>query len=99
MARPKKVRYQAIRNIVLGALVLIMLGAILSSIAQGVIMFMLTGRIPGTSFVIPVWGMFMLYTGIAGSIAFSYYLDRELENQYKQKLNNNHLPRRRFSHI
>lgn len=99
MARRRKVRYQAIRNIVLGALVFIMLSAIVGSLTQTLIVFMLTGRIPGTVFVIPVWGMFMLYTSILGSVALTYYADRELEKKLKEKPKNNQLPRRRYGHI
>lgn len=98
MARKRKVRYQLLRNIVLGAVILIMLGALIGGAAQSVVIFMLTGRIDGTPFVVPVWGMFALYFGVAGFIGLLHFVDRELENQYRQKPAGR-LPSRRYGHI
>lgn len=96
MARRRKIRYQLLRNIVLGALVIVLLGAIISSLAQGIIVFMLTGRIPGTLFVVPVWGMFLLYTSILGGVTLVHYLGRPPK---KPTTPNYRLPRRRYGHI
>ena len=86
MARAKKKRYQLLRNVVLGALVFIMLGMILGGIAQATIVFMLTGIISGTTIVIPVWGMLALYMSIIAGVSLTYYIDRELEYRYAQKI-------------
>lgn len=99
MARPRKIRYQKLRNFVLGALVFIMLGMIIGGLAQAIIVFMLTGIISGTNIVVPVWGMVVLYMSIAAFVGLTYHIDRELENHYLQKLNaQRRLPRRRYSH-
>ena len=86
MARAKKKRYQILRNVVLGTLVFIMLGMILGGIAQATIVFMLTGIISGTTIVVPVWGMLALYMSIIAGISLTYYIDRELEYRYAQKI-------------
>ena len=100
MARPRKNRYHALRNIVLGTLVFMMLGMITGSIAQNILIFMLTGYIAGTDYVVPVWGMYCLYGGIAAFITFTYAVDKELEHHYVKKIRaNDKLPRRRYSHI
>lgn len=97
MARAKKVRYQLLRNAVLGTLLFIMLGMIVGGLAQATLIFMLTGIISGTTVVVPVWGMAVIYTSILAVIGLTYYIDRELETQHLQKLQNrSKLPHRRF---
>ena len=86
MARTKKKRYQLLRNVVLGTLVFIMLGMILGGIAQATIVFMLTGIISGTTIVVPVWGMLAIYLTIVAGVSLTYYIDRELEYRYVQKI-------------
>lgn len=86
MARAKQKRYQLLRNVVLGTLVFIMLGMILGGIAQATIVFMLTGIISGTTIVVPVWGMLAIYLAIVAGVSLTYYIDRELEYRYVQKI-------------
>lgn len=100
MARARKNRHQLLRNVVLGALVFMMLGMIAGSLAQNILIFMLTGYIAGTDYVVPVWGMYCLYGGIVAFIAFTYAVDKELEQHYVKKIRTTgKLPRRRYGHI
>ncbi len=75
MAQAKKKRHQLLRNVALGALVFIMAGALLGSIIQAILVFMLTGIISGTTIVVPVWGMIVVYLFIVMGFSLVYYLD------------------------
>lgn len=100
MARARKNRYQPLRNVVLGALVFLTLGAIVGGLAQNILIFMLTGYIVGTEYSVPVWGMYCIYGSVVAFIALTYVADKELENYYLKKIRSTgKLPRRRYSHI
>jgi hypothetical protein len=100
MARTRKKKHQLLSNLVLGTLVFMMLGMIAGGLAQSILIFMLTGYITGTDYVVPVWGMFCLYGGIAAFLVLTYAIDKELENKYVKKIRTTgKLPRRRYSHI
>lgn len=97
MARTRKKRYQLLRNVVLGALIVMMLAMIVGAMAHAIMIFMLTGIISGTTIVVPVWGMATLYISIVVLVGLSHYLDRALKNQYLRQFNGKTtLPRRRF---
>lgn len=100
MARARKKRYQILRNLVLGALIFIMLGMIAGSVAQNILIFMLTGYIMGTDYSVPVWGMYCIYSGVVAFIVLTYVTDKELESYYVKKIRTTgKLPRRRYGHI
>lgn len=99
MARRRKNKHNQLSNIVLGALVFITLGMIAGGLAQNILIFMLTGYIMGTDYVVPVWGMFIIYGGIIAAFALTYAVDKELESIYVKKTKSRKLPRRRYSHI
>ena len=86
MSRTKKRRFQVLRNVVLGTLVFLMLAMLIGGLAERVIVFMLTGIIDGTTYVVPVWGMYCIYSGIIVFLLFTYYIDRELENHHLKQL-------------
>lgn len=100
MARRRKNKHNLLRNIVLSTLVFMTLGMIAGSLAQNILIFMLTGYITGTDYVIPVWGMFCIYGGIAAVLALTYAIDMEPEPQAAKKARlKGKAPRRRYSHI
>ncbi len=99
MAKSRKNKYTGLHNIILGALVFVTLGILVGGLAQAILVFMLTGLISGTTYVVPVWGMFTIYAGIAGFILLTYLVDYELEARFTKKHQASRLPRRRYSHI
>lgn len=84
-------------NLVLMCLVSLLVGFAVVSMAQDIMMFMLTGRISSTDIVVPVWGMYALYGGIACIVLLSYLISYELDARYRKQ--RAALPRRRYGHI
>lgn len=100
MTRTRKKKHQLLSTVVLGTVVFMMLGMIAGGLAQNILIFMLTGYIAGTEYVVPVWGMFCLYGGIVAFLIMTYAVDKELENKYVKKIRaGGKLPRRRYGQI
>ncbi len=107
MATIKRAKYQFLRNLVTGSLVTIVLVALIGGLMKNILIFMLTGIIEGTSIVVPVWGMYLIYAGIFLVIIADMYLEYRLENRHIKTIRvinptpvlpARQLPRRRYSH-
>jgi hypothetical protein len=83
------------------SVLLVIIAALLSNeVMNALLMFLLAGSIPGTSYSVPYWFMMALYCTVI-ALLVAHYIERVIAHRHTRisARTAKHMPKRRYSHI